>query len=600
MILSDPQERVRLRRIFSYLFRHRAVFAAGLVCTILFGITETSIPWLMYLLFEPEQASPWIEPDDLPYVLPALLVLVFLVRGALGFIRVYWREWLHHTMSRDIRRDMIDRMVKFPKRYHDEENSGVLIARVMQFVDQMHSYTTSAVITLFQDSARLVGYLATMAVISWRYTLVVLAALLLTVLVIAVISRRIRRFAGLITTAQSELTGSLSDTIQGQTVVKTYGGRVREKDKLSGHLDRVRGASLRQGVALALNQPLSQLLVALALALVFALLARDLVAGTRSEGEVSAFIFAMALVPLPMRNLANLLGQLQQALAASVKVFGLIDAAPEVSGGAHAPAAVRGEIAFEQVSFSYPGGGAPVLDHVDLSVRAGEAVALVGPTGSGKTTVTSLLLGFYRPGSGVVRVDGVDLADWSLDALRAALGVVSQDVVLFDTTVAENVAYPQVGDGIDRNRLRAALRAAQAEGMVDAMPEGERTLLGERGLRLSGGERQRLSIARAFYKDARILVLDEATSSLDSRTEEALKEALGELLQDRTALVIAHRLATVGIVDRILVMDGGRVVASGAHAQLMASSGLYRTLYEAQRLAGGNGTGQGIESAASQ
>lgn len=578
----------RLRRVLGYLFDHAGIFAAGVVCVILFGACETAVPWLMYMLLDADQPDFWVRKEDLPWVMPALLVLVFVARGVLGFIRGYWSEWLHHTISRDIRRDLLRKLVSLPKGYHDRESSGVLISRVMQFVDQMIQSTTGFVVSLFQELARLAGYLGTMFYFNWRYTLVVLVAMPFTLMVIAAITKRVRKFAGLQATALSDLTGSLGDTIQGQTVVKSFGGERREYEKLEGHLARVRGMGLRQGVALALNMPLSQLFVAMAVALVFSLLAGDLVAGRMTKGEATSFIFAMALVPLPIRNLARLAALVRQSMAASAKVFDLIDAEPEDLGGEHAPKRARGEISFEGVGFTYPheDGRDRVIDGLDLSVSAGETVALVGPSGGGKTTLTSLLLAFYRPDAGRVALDGVDLREWSLPALRKNVAFVSQEVVLFDTTVAENVAYPAVGEEIDRKRLERAIRSAQADALVASMDKGVDTLLGERGLRLSGGERQRISIARAFYRDAPVLVLDEATSSLDSRTEDAVKESLRKLLEKRTAIIIAHRFATVDIADRVLVMEGGRIVAEGTHAELMERSGLYRNLYESQRLEG--------------
>ena len=575
----------RLRRTLGYLFKHAGVFYAGVVCVILFGFCETAVPWLMYMLLDADEADAWVGQDKIQVVLPLLLVLIFLVRGVLGFARGYWSEWLHHTISRDIRRDILKKLVSLPKHYHDRESSGVLISRVMQFVDQMILSTTHAVVTLFQEIARLVGYLGTMFYFNWKYTIVVIIALPFTWFVISVVTNRVRKYAGLQATALSELTGSMGDTIQGQTMVKSFGGQKRELEKLEGHLAKVRGMGLRQGVSVALNLPLSQLFVAMAVAFVIALLAKDLVAGDMTEGEASSFIFAMALVPLPIRNLARLAATVRQSMAAATMVFDLADTEPEELGGDHKPKKVRGEIALEKVSFKYPHKEDDLaLDNVSLNIKAGETVALVGPSGGGKTTLTSLLMAFYRPTAGKILLDGVDLREWSLAALRSKIAFVSQEVILFDTTVAENIAYPFVGDKIDGKKLKEAIKSAQLEELVDSMKDGVDTLLGERGLRLSGGERQRISIARAFYRNAPVLILDEATSSLDSATEEAIKDSLRALLENRTAIVIAHRLATVDIADTVVVLEGGRKVAQGPHDKLKEESGLYRMLYELQKL----------------
>lgn len=579
-------DRARIKRILGYLFRYRLVFFAGIVVTLLFGATETLVPWVMYILLDPQQTAAWIPVDKLPFVLPLMLITLFLVRGVLGFIRIYWGSWLYQTMARDLRGEMADKLVRLPKAYHDRETSGILLSRLMQFIEQMMGSTINLCVVLFQDLARLVGYLTTMFLVEWRFTLVALVALPITAVVIGMISRRIRRFSGYQASAASELTGSFGDTIQGHMVVKTYGGEQREVDRLKVELAHLRGIGLRQGAAMALNMPLSQLFVAIALALILGLLAAALTDGALSEGEVGTFIFAMVLLPLPLRSLSRLAEQLQVSLAASKQVFDLLDSEPEPSGGTHAPAKINGKINFAGVDFAYPTeADEQVLTEINFDIAVGEKVALVGPSGSGKSTLTNLLLSFYRPTAGSISLDGVDLREWSLDALRAGIGIVTQDVILFNTTIAENVAYPDTGDQIDMPRLEKALQAAQADRIVANQVQGLNTQLGERGLRLSGGERQRLSIARAFYKDAPILLLDEATSALDAETEKSIRDVLVRLLEGRTALIIAHRMVTVELASRIIVLDHGAVSAAGTHAQLMDSSPLYRRLHQYQQLA---------------
>ena len=578
---------LRLRRIGGYLLRHKLIFAGGVCVTILFGLVETAVPWLMYLLLDAEQVADYISPEQMVVVLPALLVLLFVLRSLFGFARIYWSTWMQATMAREIRSDMIRRLLRLPRSYHDSESSGILVSRVMQFVDTMINNATYVLVNLLQDIARLAGYLATMFVVEWRYTLLVIIVMPLTMQVIRYFARRLRWHAGEHAQALSELTGALQDTVQGHSVVVSYGGQQREQDKLEQRLAKARGISLRQGVASALNMSLSQLLLALALALIFGLLARDLHLGALSAGEVSTFIFAMVLLPLPLRNLTRLAETIQLSLAASTRVFELIDAEPEANTGSFAPVKVRGDLRFDKVSFAYSSNPHhEVLDKLDLTVAAGEIVALVGPSGAGKTTVVNLLMRMQEPSSGVISIDGEALEHWDLTALRCGIGMVSQQIILFDTTLAENVAYPDVGDKLDVVRLRQALANAQLAQMVSSLPDGEQTMLGENGLRLSGGERQRLAIARALYKDAPIMVFDEATSSLDMQTEEGIKEALRKLFKHRTVIVIAHRFTTVEIVDRIAVLEHGRIVSEGSHSELMTSSQLYRELYNAQRLKG--------------
>ncbi len=583
----EPGDWQRLRRIFGYLFHYKLIFVAGVCATFLFGLVETAVPWLMYLLLDADEAEAFIDAERIAIVLPLILVALFLLRGVLGFVRIYWNIWMQATMARAIRRDMIFRLLRLPKSYHDSESSGILVSRVMQFVDTMINNAAYVLVNLLQDSARLFGYLTTMFIVEWRYTLVAIVVMPLTIAVIRYFARRLRLHAGHQAKALSELTGSLSDTIQGHPVVIAFGGQEREQAKLNQQLDKVRGINLRQGVASALNMPLSQLLLALALALIFGLLAHDLTGGRLSEGQVSTFIFAMVLLPLPLRNLTRLVELVQLSLAASTRVFELIDAEPEANPGSFAPNQIRGDISFSNVGFSYASNPQKdVLDGLDLNIESGETVALVGASGSGKTTMVNLLLRLYNPKRGAVSLDGTDVQQWDLPTLRAKIGMASQQIILFDTTLAENVAYPDVGAKLDKQRLRQACKDARLEQMIANLPEGEQTILGENGLRLSGGERQRLAIARAFYKDAALLVFDEATSSLDADTEGGIKQSLQALFKNRTVIVIAHRFTTVEIVDRIVVLEHGKVAATGTHAALMEDSPLYKRLYKAQQLKG--------------
>ena len=349
-------------------------------------------------------------------------------------------------------------------------------------------------------------------------------------------------------------------------------------------ISRLRGFGLRQGTAIALNRPAAQMVLALGIATVLGLLVRSLAAGEITEGRLATFLFATALLPLSLRGLTSIAEFYQQAVVAAARVFSVIDNIAEADDGDLEPKHSASAIEFAGVSFSYPHGSRPAVEQISFAVRPGEKVALVGATGSGKSTLTHLLLRLYQPEAGQISLDGHDIQRYRLASLRRAIGLVTQEILLFDASVAENVAYPARGDDIDRTRLAAALAAAGIDDMVAGLAEGVNTLIGERGMRLSGGERQRLSIARAFYKDAPILILDEATSSLDSLTEKKIRAAIDSLLHGRTALIIAHRFATVSNVDRIVMLEHGRIAATGTHAQLMERFPSYRNMYQAQQL----------------
>ena len=574
---------IRLKRIWSYFLSYKLVFFAGVVVTLLFGITETIVPWIMYLLLEPDQVKEWIPASNFYIVLPIMLISVFILRGILGFIRVYWSNWLHHTIARDLRNEMVAKIVRLPKSYYDQETSGILLSRLTQFIDQMLSSVLQFV-TLLQDVARIAGYLGTMFFIEWRFALVAIVALPITLYTINLIAKKIRRISGRHAVAISELTGTFSDTIQSHTVVKSFGGQQREIERFRQELSRLRGIGLRQGVAMALNLPLSQLVIAIAIAIILGMLSIALGEGNLSEGEVSTFILAMMLLPLPLRGLSRLAEQVQVSIAASKQVFDLLDSELETTTGTHAPETVKGDVEFNNVKFTYPGDEKEeVLHGLNLNISAGEKIALLGPSGSGKSTITNLLLGFYFANEGTIKIDGVEVKEWSLDALRKQIGIVSQDVNLFNASVVDNVVYPHTGDEIDSKRLEQAIQSAEADKVVDKLPNGLDTVIGERGLELSGGERQRISIARAFYKDAPILILDEATSALDTETEKSIQKTIEQLMQNRTTLIITHRHTFVELASKIVVLERGVVSATGTHTQLLVASPLYKRLHVASQ-----------------
>ena len=581
---SAAANRRDFMRIIGYLRPYLPVFAVGLLCSALFGASEAAAPWLMNLLLDADEASGWVTSEQLVYVLPAAILIVFGVRGLFGFGRTYIQFWLEHTMVADIRRALVTKILRLPQSYHDNETSGVLISRVLLYASRMTCMSTELLITLTTDSMRFIALIGTMLIIDWRLTAIILLVLPVSMLSIRHFARKIRRHSASLAQVEGDFTAQLADSIQGQSIVKTFGGDRRETKLLAEKISRLRGFGLRQGAAIALNRPLAQMVLALGIAAVLGLLARSLAAGEITEGRLATFLFATAMLPLSLRGLTSIAEFYQQALVAASRVFSVIDNIAEADEGDLAPEQTTGAIEFAGVSFSYPHGNRPAVDRIGFAIAPGEKVALVGATGSGKSTLTHLLLRIHQPQAGTISLDGHDIQRYRLEALRRAIGLVTQEILLFDASVAENVAYPAQGDDIDRDRLHRALVAAGIDDMVAGLADGVDTLIGERGTRLSGGERQRLSIARAFYKDAPVLILDEATSSLDSITEEKIRAAIDSLLRGRTALIIAHRFATVSSADRIVMLEHGRIAASGTHAQLMKESAAYRDMYQAQRL----------------
>jgi len=422
----------------------------------------------------------------------------------------------------------------------------------------------------------LLGYLF---ILNWRLTLVIAVILPAIGWLVSKINRRLRRLNRESQILTNELSYIVEETVAGYKVVKVHNGQRYENDRFTEMSNRLRGYSMRMTVSGGLAQPLTQFLASIALAIVITIAVVQSANDQTTVGGFVAFVTSMLLVISPLKHLIDINQPLQRGMTAAELIFGLIDEPIEPEGGGRPLGRATGAVEFREVSFSYGSSSLPTLDGISFKIAPGEMVALAGASGSGKTTLVNLLPRFFDPASGAVLVDGVPIPEYSLHDLRSQMAMVSQDVVLFNDTIAANVAY---GQAPDRERVMAALAAANLADVVAAMPDGVDTRVGGNGMRLSGGQRQRLAIARAIYKDAPILILDEATSALDSESERHVQEALETLMKGRTTLVIAHRLSTIERADRILVMDGGKIAEQGSHAELLRQNGLYANLHRIQ------------------
>ncbi len=562
-------------RLLSHVLPYRGTFAIGISAMVVLGLTEPAIPAILERIVDSFERE---SIETIP-LYAALFLAMFFVRGLSTFVSAYALESVAARLVRDLRREMFRRLLGIPTAHCESVPSGTLISRITFDVQQVTEAATRAVTVLVRDSVAVVGLIGWMLWIDWFLTLIVLASAPVVTALTLYFSRRLRRMSQGLQQTMGELTRVLQESIEGHKVVKIFAGRRREMQRFENAADRTRQFQIRFAAFSAAATPIAQMAIALALALILILCAKRFSAGEMGIGDFVSFFTAMALLFSPIKRLTSVNAPLQKGIAAAITVFSLIDAEVEKDHGRKSLGRARGEIDIERVAFRYRPEGRPALDDISLRIMPGETIALVGPSGSGKTTLAGLLPRFHDPGTGEIRLDGVPLPELTLDSLRTNIAFVSQEIVLFDDTVAANIAYG--ADDPSSEAILAAARAAHAMEFIEAMPQGLETPVGERGVSLSGGQRQRIAIARAMLKNAPILILDEATSSLDSEAERHIRKAVDTLRAGRTTLVIAHRLSTIENADRIVVMDRGKVAECGTHASLIAANGLYAGLHRA-------------------
>jgi subfamily B ATP-binding cassette protein MsbA len=578
--MSAPKTTARdlYRRLLGHVWPYRAALAGAVLAMVIGGLADAGLVKLTGPLVNELFVN---RNRELAILIPLGVVGVFLVSGLASFSSGYLTQWVNNKVILDLRGAMFANVLRLPPAYFDEATTARLVARFTHDVPQIAAASTSVLAVLVRDTVTIAALLAILLWSNWRLTLITFLVIPPLALAVRFFSKRLRDMSRASQKAVGGVAEVLDEAITNQRVVRVFGGQRYESERFAKAAQLIRRYNMKQSAAAAATVPVTQLLVACAVAAIIYFAAEQAFEGKTDVGRFVEFIAATGMLLQPLKRLTGINEHLQRGLAACESVFGLVDEKPEEDLGTLAIDRAKGAVRFENVSLTYRTGTQPALDGVTLDIRPGETVALVGPSGSGKSSLIHLLPRFYHPTDGGITLDGHALGSLTLESLRRQVALVSQHVVLFNDTVAANIAYGR-GDKAKEEDIVRAAEAAHAMGFIRELPQGLATPIGENGAKLSGGQRQRIAIARAILKDAPILLLDEATSALDTESERAVQAALETLMRGRTTIVIAHRLSTVEKADRIVVLSQGRIVEQGNHADLLAAGGMYAGLYRLQ------------------
>ncbi len=562
-------------RLLSYVKPYWKQFLLSVLGFFLYSSSQPALAWvtgwLSEVVFHPD--------ENAKYLIPLAVIAIYVFRGVGLFLGNYYLSKVSECIVHKLRCEMFNHQLNLSNEFYDNNNSGQLISRITFNVTQVTASATDAIKVILREGIAVIALLSTLFYLNWKLSFIFLAITPVIAIVVIIASKKFRKISSKIQLAMGDVTHVTSEAINGYQEVKSFAGEQYEKQRFHQASKENKSQNIKMVKTASINTPILQMIVAMALA--FLLFVGLSFLDQMSAAEFITYMTAAGLLPKPIKQLSDVNSTIQKGIAASISIFELLDTEPEIDQGTRSIDRVKGKLEIRNLSFTYPESNSPVLNQLNFTLKPGKSIALVGRSGSGKSTLVNLLPRFYQCEAGMILLDDIPVSEYKLNNLRQQIALVSQNITLFNDTIARNIAYGSLSESSPKQIHKAASSAYALE-FIEKLPDGFDTLIGEDGTLLSGGQRQRLGIARALLKDAPVLILDEATSALDTESEREIQAALEHVMQGRTTLIIAHRLSTIEKADQIIVMDKGCIAETGTHSDLLSKHGLYYKLYQNQ------------------